>query len=346
MIRALLSLVFFLVAWGLSASPVAALVSLEGEVTVLRDGRLIPSEKVGEGFLVEGFDTVTTGATGRTEIRLSSSTGLSGVVKLDPDTSLYLELSSFKKEQKAGVELLTGAVTVKLSGVAGASLVEVRTEVGTFGGTGPAFRVVLGPAGDALVVTSGGRVQCFVENRTTFLEPGTVAEALALGSIRTHPVNVSTVESYEASWVRQRRQVFNDQSEVFFRTLAPRYQLQSGLFQRAWDRIQRESKDDPQGASVAVANLRRAAFPLERSVFRIQALAQLLEEGILNPSLELSRGYLAKDFLHQASQEKDPLNRRLAEARSLYRHQSDLHEGDFPKASDGAMVTYESAFFH
>jgi hypothetical protein len=345
--RILLSLLLSLVPWVLSAAPVAALASLEGEVSVLRGGVLIPSEKVGEAFLLEAFDTVTTGATGRADIRLASATGLTGLVRLDPETSLYLDLTSLRNEQTAGVELLTGAVTVSLSGLVGASAVEVRTEVGTFGGAGPSFRVVLDPAGDVLVTASAGKVLCRVDNRTVSIEPGSVAEALTLDRVvRTYPVNASTLDSYEASWVRQRRQIFRDQAPVFFRVLASRYQLQGGLFLRAWDRNSREVGDNALGAPGAVANLRRASFPLERSMFRVQALRKLLDEGVLDPSLEVNRGYTAKDFFRQAGQEREPWSNRLGEARALYRVQADRHGGEFPKATEVQEITSDSAFFH
>ena len=338
-----LLLVLFLAPWTLGAAPVSTLSSLDGEVTVLRGGVLIPSEKVGEGFGLEAFDTVSTGSTGRAEIRLAGL-GLTGSVRLDSETSLYLDLSSLKREQTAGIELLTGGVTIRLSAVSGASMVEVRTEGGVFGGAG-GFRVVLGPAGDVLVTSSAGKVQCQGDNRTVFIEPGSVAEALALDrSIKTMTVTASTQDSYETSWLGQRRKVFGDQAVAFFRPLASRYQLQIAHFQRAWDRVQREGPDGP--LEGAVANLRRAAFPLERSLYRVAALAKLLDEGVLSPSVELSRGYPAQAFFRQATLDRALWAGRLAEARGLYKTLANLHGGDFPKASEGAGITYDSEFFH
>ena len=341
MTRKLLTLLFFLSTWGVSAAPVATLVSLEGDVTVSRSGLVIPSEKVAEGFLLEAFDTVSTGTTGRADVRLAGL-GLSGVVRLDADTSLYLELTSSKKEQTAGVELLNGSVTVKLSAVVGASTLEVRTEVGVFGGTGPSFRVVGSPVGDVLVTCSSGKVVCRVDNRTVYAEPGSVVEALALDQrIQTYAANASTIDSYESTWVRQRKQLFRDQSAVVFRALASRYQLQGGLFQRAWDRVQRDSPND----AGATANLRRAASGLERSLFRIQALRKLLDEGVLSPSVELSRGYAAKDFFRQATLDEALWQPRLLLARGYYRTLAERNGGVFPRAADGSGVTWDSDYF-
>ncbi len=126
-----LILFFLLVSpWIVFATPVASLVSLEGDVSVVRAGVLIPSEKVSDGFPVEAFDTVSTGNSGRAEIQFKAETGLVGSVRLDSATSLYVELSPWKSEQTAGLELLAGSVSVFLSSVLGSSSVEVRTEAG------------------------------------------------------------------------------------------------------------------------------------------------------------------------------------------------------------------------
>jgi len=331
----------------LVATPVAALTSLEGEVTVLRSGVTIPSEKVAEGFPLEAFDTVTTGATGRADIRIPPSTGITGLLRLDSSTSLYLDLTPLKKEQSIGVELLTGAVSVKITAALGSSAVEVRTVAGTFVGTGPAFRVMGTPAGDVLVTASVGRVICQVPSRTLFIEPGTVVQVLSLEqTVQTLPMNVSTLDAFEATWLRQRQQSFRDQAAVNFRTLASRYQLQCGLFQRAWARVQRESQDDDKALRAATANLRRAAFPLERSLFQVKALRALLDSGGLSPSIELGRGYAAKDFFRQAALDEASWTTRLGEARGLYKSLAERSGGVFPKASDGTVITWDSDFFN
>jgi len=345
MARPLVLFALLLAPWAVAASPVATLVLLEGDVTVVRNGQVFASEKVVEGFPIEGFDTVSTGATGKAEVRFVSATGLTGTLRLDPATSLYLDLSSLKDQQTAGVELLAGSVTVRLTALAGGSGAEVRTELGTFGGAARVFRVVVAPAGDVLVSAAAGKVACRVEGRTVFIEPGSVAEALALDrSVRTFRVNASTVASAEASWSAQRRQEFRDRAAVYFKALAGRYQLEASRFQRAWERTQRETNEA--GAPGAVANLRRAAFPLERSLFRVAALKQLLDEGVLDPAVELNRGYTARDFFRQAGQDQASWSGRLAQARALYRQQADQHGGEFPKASEGLDISYGSAFFH
>ncbi len=333
---------FFILPWLAAAAP-ASLVSLEGEVTVSRGGVVIPSEKLSDGFLLEAFDTISTGTTGKADVRFTPSIGLSGSLRLDSDTSLYLELTTLKKEQLVGVELLTGSVSVSLSAVAGSSALEVRTDSGTYTGTGPQFRLVETSWGDVLATTKAGKVLCRVGNRTVYAEPGSVVEVLNLDrSVQTYTVNVSTLDSYETTWARQRQQVFRDQSAVAFRTAASRYQLQGGLFQRAWDRVQRESQEDPRGA--AVANLRRAAGPLERSLFQIKALRKLFDDGTLSPSLELTRGYAAKDFFRQATQDEVVWMPRLLEARAFYRALADKNGGSFPRAA-GVAITWNSDFF-
>lgn len=329
----------------LFAVPVANLQSLEGEVSVLRAGVLIPSEKISNGFPLEPFDTLATGATGRADVRFLAATGLVGRLHVDADATFYLDASALAVQPVVGVELLRGAVSVRLTPSATTS-VEVRTEVGTFASPGPAFRVVSAASGDVLVTVESGKVNCLVGRRSAFIEPGTVGEAQTLdGSFQTPSVNVTTLASYESSWAKAKAQGFQDQAAVFFRSLASRYQLQAGHVQRAWDRVQTEAKDDLQGAEAATANLRRAAAPFERSLYRVQALRGLADAGILPLTLELARGYPAREFFRQASQDEALWLPRLGHARGLYRTLAERHGGAFPQASEGWGITYDSPFF-
>lgn len=341
----------FVLAWILLPATLTAagatLASLEGEVTVLRSGVLVPSEKLSDGFSLEAFDTVTTGATGRAEVRFAPAIGVAGLVRMDAGTSLYLDFALAKREQTVGVELLTGAVSVQVSSVTGSSLVEVRTAWGTFFGPGPSFRVVSYTSGDLLVTSAAGRVVCRLPLRTVFVEPGSVVQLLALDDeVKTLPMNVTTLGAFETTWLAERRQVFKDQAALVFRSIALRYQLEGARFQRAWERFQREGMDDERGFQAATTNLRSAAAPLERSLFQIRALRALLEEGGLQPSVELSRGYAAKDFFRQAILDDSLWSGRLGQARGFYRTLADRMGGSFPRATAGLSVTWSTDFFH
>ena len=345
MVRFLVLFFWLIFPWSpLSAAPVASLNSLEGEVSVVRAGVVISSENLTDGFPLEAFDTVSTGNSGKADLRFSPSTGLDGVVRLDSETSLYLDITPGKREQTAGIELLTGAVSIRLSTVTG-SWVEVRSEVGSFSGQGPRFRVVGTPGGDVLVLAEAGKVTCRVTDRIVSADSGSMVEAFSLyHSLRTQPLNVSTLESTEAAWVAQRRQAFRAQSDQYFRVLGARYQIQGGLFQRAWDRVQRQSKDGSVSPS-ATANLRRAAFGLERSLFRIKALAGLVDEGVLSGSIELNRGYTAHEFFLQAARDFPDFSAKVAQARSIYRVLTEA-SGEFPRASEGLAITWDSDYFN
>ncbi len=332
--------------WFLSAASVGSLVSLEGEVSVLRGGVVIPSEKLSDGYLLEDFDTITTGASGRADIVSAPSTGVESRVHMESGTSLYLDVSPWKREQPFGVELLAGAVAVIVSSTIGVSAVEVRTEMGTFLGAGPRFRVYDSPQGDVLVLSEAGKVLCRAGERSVSADPGAMVEVLAPGrKVRTIPVNPSTLDSAATSWSSQRNQVFREQAEGYLKSLGSRYLWQGGLFQRAWGRIE-SVKDDPVQSQRAVANLRRAAAPLERSVVRMAALRNLFDEGLLASTAELARGYSAKDFFGQVAQDAPSFAVRLGQARALYRNVADRNGGDFPVASDGSLVTWDSDFFH
>jgi hypothetical protein len=326
-----------------TCASIAVLAALEGDVSVTRGGTLIPSESIAEGFALEDFDTVVTGRTGRADIRFAASTGIGGTVRLDTDTALYLDATALKQEQTVGVELLNGAVTVQIASALGRSAVEVRTDAGTFSQVGPGFRVLMAASGETLVRTRAGKVLCRVGNRVVSAEPGTVVEAGA--DVRAIPVNVSTLDAYEAGWLADRQQALRDKAATLFRVTGTQYQLQVGRFQRAWDRSQREAGGSARAVEAATADLRRSAAPLERSLPRLKALRRLFDEGVIAPTLELSRGYTAKDFFKAWDQESADWASRLAQARGLYKTVVESDGGQFPDTADLSDITYSSAYF-
>jgi len=333
----------FVAASGVFAAPIA-LAALEGDVTVTRDGVVIPSEKIAEGFALEDFDTVTTGRTGRADVRFAASTGMSASVRLDAETSLYVDASPQKTEQTVGIELLAGGVSVQAASVAGRSLIDVRTDGGSFSQAGPGFRVVTVPSGESLIWTRFGTVAVRVGNRVISAEPGAVVEVSS--RVKTVPVNVSTVDAYEAEWRTQKFQHFHDDAAGLLHSLGTRYQLQLVQFERAWERGQREAGGPQRSVQAAVADLRRSAAPLERSMPRIQALRQLFDDGLIPPAIEVNRGYSAKDFFKTWDQESADWALKLAEARAQYKAVVAANDGDFPRTSDLPEVTYSSDFFH
>jgi hypothetical protein len=327
-----------------TCASVAVLASLEGDVSVIRGGTLIPSENVAEGFALEDFDTVTTGRTGRADIRFAASTGIGGTVRLDADTALYVDATPLKKEQTVGIELLVGGVTVQVASALGTSTVEVRTDSGTFSQTGPGFRALMAESGETLVWTRAGQVVCRVGNRVVSTEPGIAVEASS--GVRTIPVNVSTLDAFEAGWLAAKKQTVRDQASAMFREVASRYLLEVGRFQRAWDRGQREAVGPAKANEAATADLRRSAAPLERSIPRLKVLRRLFDEGLIPPTLELSRGYAAKEFFKAWDQEAGDWAGRLAQARGRYKTVVESSGGEFPRTKDLPEVTFGSDFFH
>jgi hypothetical protein len=78
----------------------------------------------------------------------------------------------------------------------------------------------------------------------------------------------------------------------------------------------------------------------------VASLKRLLTEGVLSPEAELLRNYTAKSFFADDADDAVTLAARLGEARSLYRAVADRNGGDFPAASDGSAVTWNSPFFN
>jgi len=345
MIRSLAAAAFLSLVLGpLSAAP-AQLTGLEGEVSVVRSGVLIPSEKVGEGLVLEPFDRVVTGATGRAEIRLSADLGLAGAVRLERLTTVTLDFAADGSRAVVDLALVTGRLAVALNAQSRA-VVQIRTENLLVTGAVPGFRVLSTDEGDLLVTSSAAPVQCRVSDRVLRADGTAAVELLARdGGLHSLPVTADTLGAFEAAWAAQRRQVFRDQPAESFRIFAARYQRLLGAFGRAWDRYQRESRDEPRGQLASAAQLRRTALPLDRVLAPVRELRRLAAEGLIPASLELSRGYPAREFFRQADVDEAQLWPRLAAAGGLYRAAAVANGGRFPEAADGSAVTVNSPYF-
>lgn len=345
MARALTSFAFLLIPLAVAWASPASVGSLQGEVTLSRGGVLIPSEKVAEGAILEPFDTVTTGPSGRAEIRFGGAQGPGATVRLEAGTSVYVEFSPGvdPKDSPVVVTFLAGKITVLEPSP---FPLEVRTELVVISGAQPGFRLVGVDEGDVLVSSRGAPVACRVGDRTVLADADSAVEVTAAGAVRTLPSNPATLATLEASWADQRRQSFRNQVARSFRTVAAGYQRQLGQFQRAWARYQKDAQDGGTGLLAATTNLRHAALPLDRTLPALRVLRRFLDEGVLSPTVELTRGYPAKDFFRQVSLDETPWFGRLVEARGLFRVAFDRNGGTFPIGREGWAITWDSDYFH
>lgn len=334
-----LPLVLLLSTPGFSLSP-TLLVGLEGDVTVVRAGQPLAADQVREGLVLESFDTVTTGSGSRAEVRLSGVSGVTGGLKLDPSTSVYLEWGA----GRPNATLVRGRLVVVLTGQT-AEPWEIRTDRGRVTGLVPGFRVTSLDEGDVLVTTASAAAQLRTADRAYRADTGNAVELAPDGTVHNLPVNADTLGAFEASWKQQKQQAFRDQPAESFRNVAGRYQRLGGTFGRAWDRYQREAKDDPRAQRSAAAQLRRAALPLERLLPALGLLRSLFQDGTLSATLELSRGYPAKDFFSQVDSDEARWWPRLVSARGLYRAVAAANSGAFPEAADGSAITRDSPYF-
>ncbi|MFP4443364.1 MAG: hypothetical protein ACLFST_09605, partial [Spirochaetia bacterium] len=73
---------------------------VEGGLQVVRNGKRL-TRGVTFGFDVEQLDQFTTDSSGYAEVNVLPSTGVSGTVKIQPNTSFYFDLSNLR-EGKGG----------------------------------------------------------------------------------------------------------------------------------------------------------------------------------------------------------------------------------------------------
>lgn len=351
------------------ASGVAKITFVDGDVKILRHAQAVNPDLIDEGFELENYDTVTTGAKSQLEIKLNPSTGITGTIKLSPSTSFYLELSALKSEQVAGVELLAGSLAVKVGKMFGKSGLQVRTESTVMGVRGTQFHVICSPAGDLLVTADEGRVECRNDQSSFFSEPGTVVEFLPTEKqFRSLPVSAPTLNSYENQWKEKRLAALKTNAPRALKFFAARYQQKFSETARSYARLQDEGQkvialwksQDREGTVSApekllaekrtmaglLIHVRQQIVLLERYYYRVGEIRQYATEGAVPSDSEISRNYTAKDFFRQLEKDEANLQQWMGEYRYLMKLYSDRNEGSVPWSFQDQDFVKESDMFN
>lgn len=145
-------------AWVCSAQVIGRIEYLEGTVEIVRDGS--PLRPIDIGSAVEHLDQIKTRANSTVCVSFLPSSGLSGQVDLEENTTAVLRSDSGGMEQVHELQLFTGALGVKVKRLASnKSSFRVRTPTAVLGVRGTEFTVI-SFNGAALVACKTGEVRC------------------------------------------------------------------------------------------------------------------------------------------------------------------------------------------
>ncbi|WP_162180221.1 FecR family protein [Spirochaeta lutea] len=342
---------------------IGEIVYFDGDVKVIRDTDTLTGQ-VDFGFPVENFDQIQVGPGGIAEVALYPETGLSSSITIQSDSTLYFDITSLRQDQQGTVELLTGAVNLKVNKMAANSRLQVRTSSAVMGVRGTTFDVVTAVNGDILLATQEGLVACETRGGEIFFsEPGRVVQA-EQGVWSEVPVAVSSLEQFQRDWNAQRIQaleanagraiqnfagIYLDLREDFINAYVSIMQNRSII--QKWIQEDRagtlgSTMDQMREKRQVVGSLlamRRVLAQWERVYYRVVELRDYLQG---NGGVVIRRGMSATQFYRQVQEEQELLAGRMQEVRYILKLYAKRNEGRSPVdvfENDG--VSSEDDFF-
>jgi hypothetical protein len=336
-IRALVAAVLVIVvaASGWAAGGVGKITYLDGTVKLTRNGKVLSEADLYDGFVIQNCDLFKTGSNGMVKIQTYASTGVDALITIQKNTSFYLELSELKNQQKAGMELMSGSVSLKVAKLSGKSGLEVKTDSAVMGVRGTEFDVDTSVEGDLLVSCTEGKVECTDdEGGTAFAEPDKVVEKSAAQKFKISPVKVSGLKAFRANWNTGKVEAFKANALKALIQMEKRYTELKKKFKAAYAALRREATiikkwqdEDASDAPInnmtamkekkrlnrALFEMRKVLFMFERIYFRLLEIEDYVNQGYGRGNLRA--GYSSAQFFADFNRERDELFNMVAEVK-------------------------------
>jgi hypothetical protein len=301
------------------------------------------------GVIVENYDSITTNSKGLAEITLFPETGAAGTIRVRPNSTLHIEISTEQTGKRNSLELLSGSVFVSINKLPPQSRFEVRGQGSVMGVRGTQFEVTTSAAGDILVTCDEGRVSCEDDSgNILFAEPGIAVEHTAEGLLRDIPVRISDLETFRQNWNLEKISVFKSNANRAINEYAGRYINLKTQFDLAYrnllaqktilDKWYREDSRNQIGSTTDVMkektalikplmNIKRIAFLFEPIYYRLFELEELHKQG----HGKGSAGNMTTDqFFLKLSNESVELRERMANIRYILKLYAKRNGGSVP----------------
>lgn len=337
-------------------------------VTIIRNNKAIPDADVDFGFALQNFDQIKTGAKSMVTLQIDQKTGINAAITVKPSTVMTLDITSLKNNQSGGVNLLSGAVALKVQKMTGDNKLDVRTGTAVMGVRGTKFDVDMSESGDILLSTSEGRVECTTDNgKTLYSAPGSVVQGKANGEWSSIPVAVENLAAFRAKWYTESIAAFRADPARATAQYAKRYLDQKDKFNAAYkelfvnrDLTQKWLEEDFAGNTgdaktvivekkkvlPALVKLRKINVMFERVYLRLIQLDELFAQG-LNANVALpGLNMTAAAFFKQFRAERADLGQKFQEIQYMTRLYAKRNGGEFPldQAGDPGMTSEKNVF--
>lgn len=322
---------------------------LEGGLRVVRNGKHL-TRGVTFGFNVEQLDQFTTGSDGYAEVNVFPSTGVSGTVKIQPNTSFYFDLSNLREGKGGTLEMLAGSVGLSVKKLAGRSRMEVRTRGAVMGVRGTTFQVFIAVNGDILVSCEEGKVECQDDSGDVlYAAPGRVVERTEDAVFRNIPVAIGDLDEFRKNWNAEKIEAFKANAGRVLKYYSERYlELRDKFIEEFGDLLMRRDildkwiKEDQEGriGSTAarmrekkaifgkLADIRKVLFIFEKIYYRVLELHGYYQEGygrgLIRP------GLTAAGFFNMFQEDRETLLDYMSDVRYVMKLYAKRNGGELP----------------
>ncbi len=214
------------------------LVFIDGTLTIHRKGIIIASKDIEIGDVVYPYDILLTGPKSKAEIDIASGSPGGATIKIAENTAFYFDSRELSEgERKTMLQLLSGAVAIKVDKLAGGSF-NVATDTAVLGVRGTTFIVDTIPDGTLLLTCAEGAVAVQGNNGSAgTAEPGTAIVG-SLGVVSPESVPLASLGSFRMDWRTEAYAAFGGKALMFIYSYAQAIDKARPDFDASYARLQ------------------------------------------------------------------------------------------------------------
>ncbi len=332
------------------ADVIGEIVFVDGDVRIHRNNRTVKQPDFGD--VIENMDQVETGPGSVLEVAIYPETGISASIVVQELSVMYFDISSLQREQSGALELVTGQLDLKVGRLSGRNQLDVRTSLASMGVRGTEFSVTANLAGEILLATFEGKVECQTsDGHVLFAIPGEFAERTKDNDWRNVPVSTGSMRRFRDNWIAERSRALEANAPRAIASYARRHiQLKEDFIQayvrlvnnrgviQKWieeDRLGRvgsstERIREKRQIISALIHIRRNLVIFERIYYRLDQLIRQFSD--LPGDTSIAPGLTLRRFYRQFQEDKDVLGMRMQEIRYIIKLYALRNDGETPFA--------------
>ena len=266
------------------AEVTAEIVDLDGTVSISRDGEFLNEYDIDYGTVIYPYDTIQTGPDGYVEILIDTPVSQEVSVRVQENTTLFLEHAFKNQSEQTTLNLHRGAVKTRAAALIQGGQLNIRTDSSVMGVRGTVFSVTSSPDTALLVTCREGKVLCTSDGQDASIEPGRIYEKESDGSYSLQELDPDDIDSYIAQWQKARMDALLINGAVSLEHYANLY-LQSapGFLEtfteldskrdifRKWQKIMKD------GESLSMGEATKDKISLSNGIIRLRSRLPMME---------------------------------------------------------------------